>query len=642
MAAAQLADPAHLLASVQRAHDMRQRLVQLASREHELLESAVELRLVSREVAEQTARPPPGLQLLLQGQRDRARRQGPEAAGEEAAEASATGQPGASGGGGVAEAAGGRPGAGPSSAGGAAADGRARDAGAGGSSGGDGVGGVGGCVGGGGGGGGGGERAPSAAQPAPSSMPHACQACSGPAAVHCAQDQAWLCSTCDAAAHSGPLTRGHCRLPACRVCGIEAASLYCRNDQAFLCAPCNEACHAGLPIAHAIVPAAQAVREGITACPDAAAPAVADSPEASACGESSPSAPAASMAPAAGGCKRRRSDDSAQRVPEIALGEVPPGLDLELPKGQPMDRNALARSLWGDKIDNLEMDSTWLDRLDMGMDFDDDMLAMLDAPGLDAPAQAPALDGLGLVPTAAPSAGAAPAPAALERQNTDDFFAAFADDFAVPSLPSPRDAPVVAHYAAAPVPAMFVPAGAMVPIALPVMPLAPAAAPAPAAPQSAPKRQRRAPARAATAASLDSDEDDSDGEWQEDEEFSPAAAPSGRAPARGAAASAVASAVAVAAPGAAPADNLTREQRVARYKEKRARRQFKKTIRYASRKAYAEVRPRIKGRFARKDELEAWRTAERAIAAGTMAAGVTLADFATPSPFESAGVVPVM
>lgn len=49
-----------------------------------------------------------------------------------------------------------------------------------------------------------------------------------------------------------------------------------------------------------------------------------------------------------------------------------------------------------------------------------------------------------------------------------------------------------------------------------------------------------------------------------------------------------------------------REQRVARYREKRKHRKFEKTIRYASRKAYAEVRPRIKGRFARKDEIESW------------------------------------
>lgn len=53
--------------------------------------------------------------------------------------------------------------------------------------------------------------------------------------------------------------------------------------------------------------------------------------------------------------------------------------------------------------------------------------------------------------------------------------------------------------------------------------------------------------------------------------------------------------------------NLTREQRVARYREKRKNRKFHKTIRYASRKAYAEVRPRIKGRFATKEEVTAWK-----------------------------------
>lgn len=43
-----------------------------------------------------------------------------------------------------------------------------------------------------------------------------------------------------------------------------------------------------------------------------------------------------------------------------------------------------------------------------------------------------------------------------------------------------------------------------------------------------------------------------------------------------------------------------REARVQRYREKRERRKFQKTIRYASRKAYAEARPRIKGRFVKR------------------------------------------
>ena len=49
-----------------------------------------------------------------------------------------------------------------------------------------------------------------------------------------------------------------------------------------------------------------------------------------------------------------------------------------------------------------------------------------------------------------------------------------------------------------------------------------------------------------------------------------------------------------------------------RYREKRKRRTFEKTIRYQSRKAYAEVRPRIKGRFATKEEVAAMKAAAAA------------------------------
>ncbi|XP_050216959.1 zinc finger protein CONSTANS-LIKE 4 [Mercurialis annua] len=49
---------------------------------------------------------------------------------------------------------------------------------------------------------------------------------------------------------------------------------------------------------------------------------------------------------------------------------------------------------------------------------------------------------------------------------------------------------------------------------------------------------------------------------------------------------------------------VDREARVLRYREKRKNRKFEKTIRYASRKAYAETRPRIKGRFAKRTDKE--------------------------------------
>ncbi|KAH0701278.1 hypothetical protein KY285_014808 [Solanum tuberosum] len=48
---------------------------------------------------------------------------------------------------------------------------------------------------------------------------------------------------------------------------------------------------------------------------------------------------------------------------------------------------------------------------------------------------------------------------------------------------------------------------------------------------------------------------------------------------------------------------MDREARVLRYREKKKNRKFEKTIRYASRKVYAETRPRIKGRFAKRTDV---------------------------------------
>ncbi|KAJ1267967.1 hypothetical protein BS78_07G099700 [Paspalum vaginatum] len=61
-----------------------------------------------------------------------------------------------------------------------------------------------------------------------------------------------------------------------------------------------------------------------------------------------------------------------------------------------------------------------------------------------------------------------------------------------------------------------------------------------------------------------------------------------------------AAAVVVQGTAAVVAAAAEREARVQRYREKRKNRRFQKTIRYASRKAYAEARPRIKGRFVKR------------------------------------------
>jgi len=64
----------------------------------------------------------------------------------------------------------------------------------------------------------------------------------------------------------------------------------------------------------------------------------------------------------------------------------------------------------------------------------------------------------------------------------------------------------------------------------------------------------------------------------------------------------------VMAPRRKPTEKEVKERkaRVARYIKKRKTRSFENKIRYASRKAYAESRPRIKGRFAKREEVEAY------------------------------------
>lgn len=51
-------------------------------------------------------------------------------------------------------------------------------------------------------------------------------------------------------------------------------------------------------------------------------------------------------------------------------------------------------------------------------------------------------------------------------------------------------------------------------------------------------------------------------------------------------------------------NTINREEKVLKYREKRKARKFEKKIRYASRKAYAETRPRVKGRFTRRPDIE--------------------------------------
>jgi len=128
-----------------------------------------------------------------------------------------------------------------------------------------------------------------------------------------------------------------------------------------------------------------------------------------------------------------------------------------------------------------------------------------------------------------------------------------------------------------------------------------------AAVKTAPSGARQAPKRARVSRYADdfSDEED-DSEMEDDSDDGEFVL----APRRSHASRARREAAAAAHAAPIPEPELTRLERVARYREKRARRNFKKTIRYQSRKAYAEIRPRIKGRFVSPEEYAAYTQAQ--------------------------------
>jgi hypothetical protein len=388
--------------------------------------------------------------------------------------------------------------------------------------------------------------------------------CAAGAVVYCQNDQAFLCSACDSKIHtSNPLAARHVRIKVCELCSKDVAAVYCKNDAAYLCSSCDTATHVGNPLAsrHEIIPAVEAAAQchsmsqqpcfshqpsgsmqhgGAMPPPPAAAAAraleqarsesmaVASRPGDDACSVLcgvSESSPAAETAGARNG--------------HYQPGVVPPA--IELPKTGILAKDALAKSIWGKEFEAFELDNSWLDRLDMGFDFDD---ILSDEP---SPTQAPSPDAL--VPSLKGSDGSGEVPMLPNTQPlvadalalpTHDHFVGLSS-----SKPWMQDVPTLVP----------TPSSATVPVSLP----------------SPPSSEGTAPSIMTGAGAFDGN-----------------------------------------------GDNLTRAERVQRYREKRKNRKFEKTIRYASRKAYAEVRPRIKGRFAKREEVQAWKAAQVAMNGGDM------------------------
>jgi len=411
--------------------------------------------------------------------------------------------------------------------------------------------------------------------------------CAAPASIYCQQDNAFLCLGCDASIHSANLLSSrHTRLPCCDLCHRQVASVWCKEDAAHLCNVCDGEVHASNPIPHDRV----AVKPISSPCSNATAPAcpapcalapgaqVAPVPQMedsnSACGKSPlAQSPAELGGQKEGSCEVR----SVAVVPEMPAqaeadtGATAPGAgDGFLAKAPSLPKG----------FDFLDLDNSWLDRLDTGFDFADIFNTAVDAPATD-----------GLVPTLSDNHNGSNSQedllnsngnAAAVHSNREEH------DLLVPSfsLSLPDELPLPQLGAAPKRPAedaanMLMPASKQQ--RLTSYPMA--------AQHSAPfhlKQESHVPAPMMAAP-----------QWQAVPTSAPAQ-PQQRQPVH-------TTTTTHHAAGYAGGAELTREQRVARYREKRKSRKFEKTIRYASRKAYAEVRPRIKGRFATREEVIALR-----------------------------------
>lgn len=311
-----------------------------------------------------------------------------------------------------------------------------------------------------------------------------CVVCSAPAKVYCENDKAFLCKECDVTIHtSNALAAKHTRVPTCDLCFHNVATTFCKNDNAYLCNDCDHAIHLNNPLAsrHEVVSASVAFAEALQggsccACPPGKSHVL---PEQSAAHSET---------------GNMTGNLTKHEEVECTFDDlhVVPNFSEHAPKPRPsLERQGLQGQGFTKDLEGLELDNSWLDRLDMCFDFSDIM------GGSEA---------------------------------------------VVPSLSCNSD---------------FLKQGSV-----------------------------------------------SSYELKQEDIWKGQTSPDG----------AIESSLGFVAPDTTdPATKtcagLTREQRVLRYREKRKRRKFEKTIRYASRKAYAEVRPRIKGRFAKRGELDMLATA---------------------------------
>lgn len=381
--------------------------------------------------------------------------------------------------------------------------------------------------------------------------------------------------SCDKTIHAANvISRTHKRLPVCELCKRSAAAVYCCEDQAALCSGCDKEVHLANPLPHNTQPVESAMASGVYSMPElpaasdakAAAPDALTAPaedETSACGEHCLAIPFGSSS---------EGNTSLAVVPEMSA-RGPVGAPMPTTSGGNKD----LKGLWGKDFDALEFEAAWLGNLDVGLDFSD--IFGNEVPSIsDAPGMVPSFHDVPAMPAVPHPKPAAPIVLDLgDMPSASDILEPLLDDdFVVPSFLPEDEEEVVGNHMLDSSNRDMKRAGDFdlpdakrrsKPTTLPVLHLAPPPppytpqVPLPPAPVVEPISTRR-------------------------ENKSQAPVLNGA--------------------------NMTREQRVARYREKRKNRKFQKTIRYASRKAYAEVRPRIKGRFATREEVAAWKARKAA------------------------------
>lgn len=374
-----------------------------------------------------------------------------------------------------------------------------------------------------------------------------CAVCSGASArVFCAADQAYLCGDCDSKVHNNSVSCSHERFPLCVLCEDRPAQIFCRNDDAYLCESCDAEIHLSNPLA------ARHERVPVSALCSADTPSsqpCAQGQEASvAAAASSPDLPVVKDEPAEEPAGTGAPDASPKSVGSLQTADTvcsgAPSVKAE--EEQPSSEGLAMEELLPQQQ---PLAPKGRDKeLDAFLDWDGALLDFgleLDAFEHEIMSNSLATDGV--VPIAEPSessccSGGSGSDGKKQESVGSPSYTTFTTTYSGPQ-PMAGLAPQMFSVPGAHWAAHAVPQYAM------PMAMNPIGAGWPAA-------------------------------------FG--AAYSGAYP--------------------RPEEAITREARhlsIKRYREKRNRRIFEKTIRYQSRKAYAEIRPRIKGRFAKREEVGA-------------------------------------